>query len=62
MYIQRRSVRYWSNLAKSLWDDLHLLAGLRFSLLKVQILSRRKKLASKQMQIASAITFIVHRP
>jgi len=62
VYIQRRTVRYWSNLAKSLRDEAHLLAGLCFSRLKVRVLLRPEKLASKQMRFASAITLVDDTP
>jgi len=60
VYIQRRTVRYWSNLAKSLRDEVHLPAGLRFLWFKVPALPRPEKLASKQMHFASAITLNVN--
>jgi len=62
VYIQRRTVRYWSNLVKSIPDEVHLLAGLRFSRLKVPALLRCEKLASKQMHFASTITLIDDTP
>jgi len=66
VYIQRRTVRYWSNLVKSHKsegrDAVHLLARLRFSRLKVPALLRPEKLASKQMHFASAITLIDDMP
>ncbi len=62
MYIQRRTVRYWSNLIKSFQDEVHLLAGLHFSRLTVSILLRPEKLASKQMHFASTITLVDGRP
>ena len=62
MYIQGRTVQKWSNLIKSLRDEVHLLAGLRFSRLKVPALLRCELLASKQMYFASAIILIDGRP
>jgi len=62
MYIRGRTVQKWANLDKSLRDELHLLAGLHFSRLKVPALLRCEKLASKQMHLASAITMNVNRP
>ncbi len=62
MYIQGRARQKWSNLIKSFQDEVHLLAGLRFSRLKVPALLRCEMLASKQMHFASTITLIVHRP
>ena len=62
MYIQGRTVRKWANLAKPFHGVVYLLAGHRFSRLKVPALLRCQKLASKQMHHASTTTFIVHRP
>ena len=66
MYIRRRTVQVWSNLAKSHkgkgWDEAHLLAGLHISRLEVAVLLRCEMLASKQMRFASAITLIDDRP
>lgn len=72
MYIQGRTVQKWSNLIKSLRDEVHLLAGLRISRLVVSetrfqhdivtTLLRCEMLASKQMHFASAITLIDDRP
>ncbi len=60
--MQGRTVQKWSNLIKSLSDEVHLPAGLCFSRLIVSILLRPEKLASKQMHFASAITLIDDRP
>jgi len=66
MYIQGRTVQKWSNLIKSHnktgRDEVHLLAGLRFSRLKVPALLRCEFLASKQMYFASAIILVDGRP
>jgi len=62
MYIQGRTRQKWANLVKSFQDEVHLLAGLRFSRLTVSILLRPEKLASKQMHCASTITLIDGRP
>ena len=60
MYIRRRTMLVWSNLAKSHkgkgWDEAHLPAGLRISRLKVPVLLRCEILASKQMRFAITIT------
>ncbi|MCP4184614.1 MAG: hypothetical protein GY761_15070 [Hyphomicrobiales bacterium] len=62
MYIQRRTVRYWSNLAKSFQDEADLLTGHRISRLKVLALLRYEMLASKQIDFANAITLNVNGP
>ncbi|MCP4183818.1 MAG: hypothetical protein GY761_10950 [Hyphomicrobiales bacterium] len=62
MYIQRRTVRYWSNLVKFFQGEADLLTGHRISRLKVPALLRYEMLASKQIGFASSITSNVNRP
>ncbi|MCP4183060.1 MAG: hypothetical protein GY761_07050 [Hyphomicrobiales bacterium] len=62
MYIQRTTVRYWSNLAKSFQGEADLLTGHRISRLKVPALQRYEMFASKQIGFASAMTLNVNRP